>query len=229
MRRTDAPLPTEGAGRESRGDTQGINICHNTAQDSNDSFSFGNTCGGQTFAPSSRIHADRRARRQARCASNRRDNAFTALRNCVRGFDDAAKAVLRKAEPSNDELRSFVDQAYASTDTLALKQRLHERALELSRAEIRQVEIMKTLDKEWSTKGHGWVPATKPDGVTRLILENWNSIKYWSERKYKVNVNVIEATRKRYEADILMGVEHQTNFSKAPEDAQFHDVFGFGE
>ena len=61
------------------------------------------------------------------------------------------------------------------------------------------------------------------------MFENWNSIKYWSERKSKVSINVIEATRKRYNAYILAGVEHQVNFSKAEEDAQFNDTFGFGE
>ena len=91
------------------------------------------------------------------------------------------------------------------------------------------MEIMRTIDREESQQGHGWVPEEKPDGITRLVFENWNSIKYWSERKSKVSINVIEATRKRYNADILVGVEHQVNFSKAEEDAQFNDTFGFGK
>ena len=122
-----------------------------------------------------------------------------------------------------------MDQEFGSTTKAGLEARFREHALELSAAELKQIEIMKSIDREGAHKGHGWVPVKKPDGTTRLILENWNSIKYWSEAKTQVDINVIEATRKRYDADILAGVEHQVNFSKADEDRQFHDIFGFGK
>ena len=223
MRRHGASPPAESASRGSRGDTHGG---FNSQQ--HQSFSFGNTCGpGGRQSESDR--PSRQARRQARCAADRRRRAFEELRGRVRGFSRSAKKSLRKSKPTNEDLRRFVDQAYTSTSNSQLQQRLQERALQMNAAEIKQAEIMKALDRDWAKKGHGWVPLEKPDGTTRLILENWNSIKYWSERQTRVDVNVIEATRKRYNADMLLGVEHQVNFSKAPQDAQFHDLFGLGE
>ena len=230
MRRRGASLSAGSASRESREDAFGVNV---TTQQNNYNqqfnLSFGNTHSGTSTASETGIAGNRLARRQARCAGDRRRRAFEEMRRRVEGFDKTAKATLQKARPTNEELRRFVDQEFRPTTKASMQVRLQERALELSAAELRQVEIMKSLDRESANKGHGWVPLKKPDGTTRLILENWNSIKYWSEAKSQVDINVIEATRKRYDADVLAGVEHQVNFSKAPEDRQFHDTFGFGE
>jgi len=230
MRRRGVSLSAESASGESRGATQGVHV---TTQDNNYnqqfSLNFGNTHGGRSVSAGAGEAGNRSARRQARCAGYRRQRAFEELRKRVETFDKTSKAALRKARPTNKELRRFVNHDFAAADKAGLTARFQERALELSAAELKQVEIMKAIDREWAKKGHGWVPLKKPDGVTRLILENWNSIKYWSEAKSQVNMNVIEATRKRYNADILAGVEHQVNFSMADDDRQFHDIFGFGE
>ena len=90
---------------------------------------------------------------------------------------------MKKARPTNEELRRFVDQEFGSTTKAGIEARFREHALELSAAELKQVEIMKFIDREGANKGHGWVPVKKPDGTTHLVLENWNSIKYWSEAK----------------------------------------------
>ena len=89
---------------------------------------------------------------------------------------------------------------------------------------------MRRLDREWAKKGHGFVPLKKPNGVTRVLFENWNSLGYWSEEESgSHSIATVEATRKRYGADAIMGCEHQVNFSLAPDDRQFHDLFGAGE
>ena len=64
------------------------------------------------------------------------------------------------------------------------------------------MEIMRSVGRDKLHQGHGWVPEETPDGIT-LVFENWNSIKYLSERKSKVSINVLEATIKRYNVDIL--------------------------
>ena len=69
------------------------------------------------------------------------------------------------------------------------------------------------------------------------MLENWNSIKLFSERiklfselKTKnERICHIEAVQKRYNVDCLAGVETQADWSLAEDDKQFSDMFGFGE
>ena len=229
MSRFGDSLSAESAGRERNGeDTQGENIRNNNNRRSGftSTVASGNGHGGNVVTPDNR---SRLARRQARCAQNRQRSSIDALRKRVQRFSNTSKATLAKAKPTNADLRNFIEQEFEPVTRSSLQRKFRERANAISAAEMKQIEIMKSIDKENATKGHGWVPMDKPDGTTRLIFENWNSIKYWSERKTKVDINVIEATRKRYNADILAGVEHQTNFSKADEDAQFHDIFGFGE
>jgi hypothetical protein len=115
-------------------------------------------------------------------------------------------------------LRSIIDQEFTPNDRATLTKRFQERAYKLSSSKHKQVKIMNILDHEWSKKGHGWVPLDKPDNIMRLIFEKWNSIKYWSEKKMRGDINVIKATRKRYNASVLTGIKHQTTFSKAEED-----------
>ena len=223
MRRFGGSLSAESAGRERIGeDTPGENVRNNNSS----TYMSGNSHGGNIVPLDNN---NRLARRQARCAQHRQRSQIDALRTRVRNFSVTSKATLSKARPTNAELRTFIEQEFSPVTKSSLRQKFCERAHEISAAEMKQLEIMRSIDKEDASKGHGWVPLDKPDGTTRLIFENWNSIKYWSERKTKVDINVIEATRKRYNADILAGVEHQTNFSKAEDDAQFHDIFGFGE
>ena len=62
------------------------------------------------------------------------------------------------------------------------------------------------------------------------MLENWNSIKLFSELKTKnERICHIEAVQKRYNVDCLAGVETQADWSLAEDDKQFSDMFGFGE
>ena len=93
-------------------------------------------------------------------------------------LDKSSKAMLAKSRPTNEDLRRFVEQEFETKDKTALAARFQERAFELLAAEAKQMEIMRTIDREESQQGHGWVPEEKPDGITRLVFENWNSIEY---------------------------------------------------
>ena len=55
--------------------------------------------------------------------------------------------------------------------------------------------------QDWKQGGHGWLSDRKPHNIIRVILENYNSLKYWTESK-KDKIQTIEGTRKRLQADV---------------------------
>ena len=72
------------------------------------------------------------------------------------------------------------------------------------------------------------IPDRKPDGVVRIIMENWNSIKLFTEKNQE-RISKINETRKRYNADIMLGLEPQVDWSMADSEHQFYELSGFGE
>ena len=50
----------------------------------------------------------------------------------------------------------------------------------------------------------------KPHNIIRVILENYNSLKYWTESK-KDRIQTIDDTRKRLQADVQAGCEVQVD------------------
>jgi hypothetical protein len=81
--------------------------------------------------------------------------------------------------------------------------------------------------KDWMEGGHGYIPTVKPDGTIRILMENWNSLKYFTEKNHD-RIHRIDALRRKYSADILAGCEVQTDWSMAERDKQFDDLFGLG-
>ena len=81
--------------------------------------------------------------------------------------------------------------------------------------------------KDWMDGGHGYVPDKKPDGVFRMIWENWNSIKYSRKRIAKEYLRLMKP-RKRYNANIIGDCEPYVDWSMANSKQQFYELFGFG-
>ena len=81
----------------------------------------------------------------------------------------------------------------------------------IQRRHERMVEAMMT---DWMDGGHGYVPDKKPDGIIRIIMENWNSIKLFKEKNQE-RISKINETRKRYNADIMLGCKPQVDWSMA--------------
>ena len=61
--------------------------------------------------------------------------------------------------------------------------------------------------KIWKQGGHGYIDDKKPDDTIRVILENYNSLRYFSTAEGKSRIQTIDSTRKRLQADVMSGVE----------------------
>ena len=68
-----------------------------------------------------------------------------------------------------------------------------------------------TESKQWKRGGHGSVEDQKPDDMVRLILESYNNLQYFTDKKKRTRIHAIDHTRKRLQGDLLAGVEPGTN------------------
>ena len=102
------------------------------------------------------------------------------------------------------------------------------KAVQISAMQHRQERTIEAMMKNWMKGGYRYVPDKKSDGIVRIIMENWNSIKLFTEKNQE-RISKINETRKRYNADIMVGCEPQVDWSMADSEHQFYKLFGSGE
>ena len=133
-----------------------------------------------------------------------------------------------KNQPSQGDLRKTVDKQYKKEMKGATEGNMRFRAANIMAFKRKQQRRAKPHLLDWKTNGHGWIDERKPDGVVRISFENWNSLKFWTE-KNRDRVHTINDTRRRFGIDVMMGAETQVDWTAADDGDQFHDIFGFGE
>ena len=131
---------------------------------------------------------------------------------------------LRKSWTTTEELRQTVDKDYNGTTRGSIADTFQREAAKTNSFQWKQERRVNYLVKDWSIGGHGWVPTKKPDGTVCLVFENWNSLKFRTEKNRSIH-----DTRNKLNADILSGVESQVDWTQADGDKQFHDILGVGE
>lgn len=95
----------------------------------------------------------------------------------------------------------------------------------------RQAVLDATNAKDWKKRGHGFIEDRKPDNSVRVLLENYNSLQYFSDAKERSRIKTIGHTRCRLQADAIVGIEPQTDWTiaKQEEGDGYRDLFGLGE
>ena len=106
--------------------------------------------------------------------------------------------------------------------------KFRRKAVQISAMQRRHECTIEATMKDWMDGGHGYVPDKKPDGIIHIMMENWNSIKLFTEKNQE-RIAKINKSRKRYNADIMLGCEPQVNWSMADSEHQFYELFGFRE
>ena len=122
----------------------------------------------------------------------------------------------------------IVNKEYKSTTKGSMADKFRRKAMQISAMQRKHELTIEAMMKDWMDGGHGYVPDKKPDGVVRIMMENWNSIKLFTEKSQE-RISKINETRKRYNADIMLGCEPQVDWSMADSEHQFYELFGFGE
>ena len=73
---------------------------------------------------------------------------------------------------------------------------IRRQAVQISAMQHRHEQNIEVMTKDWMDGGHGYVPDKKPDGIFRIVWENWNSIKLFTE-KNRERISKIDETRKK--------------------------------
>ena len=102
------------------------------------------------------------------------------------------------------------------------------KALQIAAMQRRYKQTIEVMMKDWMEGGHGYVPDKKPDGIFRIIMEDWNSIKLLKEKNQE-RILKINKTRKRYNADIMLVCGPQVDWSMVDSEHKFHKLLGFGD
>ena len=88
-----------------------------------------------------------------------------------------------------------------------------------------------TKARQWKRGGHGFIEDTKPNDMVRLILESYNNLQYFTDKKRHTRIHTIDHTRKRLQGDLIAGVEPGTDWTIAKRlgGDTYHNLFGMGE
>ena len=54
-----------------------------------------------------------------------------------------------------------------------------------------------TKARQWKQGGHGFIEDRKPNDIVRLILESYNNLQYFTDKKRHTRIHTIDHTRKR--------------------------------
>ena len=67
--------------------------------------------------------------------------------------------------------------------------------------------------------------------MVRVILESYNNLQYFTDKKKRTRIHTIDHTRKRLQGDLLAGAEPGTDWTIAKRlgGDNYHDLFGMGE
>ena len=122
--------------------------------------------------------------------------------------------------PTNDKLRKTLEKEYNGTTSSSTAAKFQREASEIILFQGKQERQVNDLVKDWSSGGHGWVPMKKTYDTVHLVFENWNNLKFWTQ-KNRNRIRSIDNTRKILNADILAGVESQVDWTQANGENRF--------
>ena len=95
----------------------------------------------------------------------------------------------------------------------------------------RQAILDATNAKDWKKEGHGFVKDKKPDDTLRVLLENYNSLQCFTDKKDRTRINIINHTCRRLQVDAIAGLKPGTDWTitRQLDGEAYHNLFGLGE
>ena len=88
-----------------------------------------------------------------------------------------------------------------------------------------------TEAQQWKQGGYGFIENRKHDGIVRFILDSYNNLQYFTDKKRHTRIHTIDHTRKRLQGDLIAGVEPRTDWTVAKQLGSdiYHNLFGLSE
>ena len=116
------------------------------------------------------------------------------------------------SEPNYEDLMQVVNKQNWFTIAREGYKETTQRLRELEAFKGKQAIQNMTNVKQWKKGGHGFIEDRKPDNMVRLILESYNNLQYFTDKKKRTKIHTIDHTRKRLQGHLQAGVEPGTDW-----------------
>ena len=174
--------------------------------------------------------SNRHVKKQRRASAWQQSQANLDFKDQNKQFDRGKEKFRQTNRPTIDDLIASANMVTRRSRRKNKKHDLRVLALDFIRQEkIAKGEVQKVEEK--MQKGQvGKVPKHKQDDTVRLYFENFNSLSVFVKGKFRrAKIRRLRRLLKQYGADVLAGVETQTDWRCAEESEKFDSLFGQGK
>jgi hypothetical protein len=103
---------------------------------------------------------------------------------------------------------------------------LVEKAFQIAKHESSaKNQIIWQVNDFWQKTAYGKAPGIKPDNCVCIVMENFNSLGFFTNG---VKINALNKLCRKFKMDILTGCKTQADWRQATNEKQFQNIIGVG-
>jgi len=166
---------------------------------------------------------ERHACRGSRWSESEATRRFRAQ---AKQFDTGTRDFNRRSRPSATELMASIQRKNQTALLQKNNSHLAETAFQIAQHESgARNQITRQIDYFWRKTAYGKAPGAKPDNCVRVIMENFNSLGFFTNG---VKINALNKLCRKFNTDILAGCETQVDWRQATDKQQFRNIISVG-
>jgi hypothetical protein len=143
-----------------------------------------------------------------------------------RQFDTGTRNFNSRSRPSATELIASIQRKNQTALLLNNNSNLVETVFQIAKHESSaKNQITRQVDDFWRKTAYGKAPGIKPDNCVRVVMENFNSLGFFTNG---VKINALNKLCRKFKTDILTGWETQADWRQATNKQQFQNIIGVG-
>ncbi len=141
-------------------------------------------------------------------------------------FDTGTRDFKRRSQPSASELIALIQRKNQTALLHNNSSHLAEAAFQIAQHESSaKNQITWQIDDFWRKTAYGKAPGSKPDNCVCAMMENFNSLGFFTNG---VKINTLNKLCRKFKTDILAGCETQADWRQATDKQQFRNIIGIG-
>ncbi len=159
---------------------------------------------------------DCRAHRGSRWSESKATRRFRAQ---SRQFDTGTRDFNSRSRPSATELIASIQRKNQTALPRNNNSNLIETAFQIAKHESSaKNQITWQVNDFWQKTAYGKAPGIKPDNSVRVVMENFNSLGFFTNG---VKINALNKLCRKFKMDILTGCKTQADWCQATKEQQF--------
>jgi hypothetical protein len=141
-------------------------------------------------------------------------------------FDTITKDFNRRSQPSASEPIVTIQKKNRTALLRKNNSHLSESAFQIAQQESSaKNQINRQVDDFWRNPAYGKAPVSKPDNCVCIVMENFNSLGFFTNG---VKINALNKLCHKFKTDILACCEVQADWCQATNEQQFQHIMGVG-